>query len=80
MPPPRSKIRPKPDGALWLAEFAQRIGVAARTLTGWQARGHPRAHPVPTPDGWAPDRGYLRPWWLEATVDEWHAARERVHR
>lgn len=75
---PLPPIRPKPPEGLWQPDFARRVGLGERTLSSWRRRGLPVGNPVPAPDGRAPDRAYLRPWWWPATADAWQARRPLV--
>lgn len=51
---------------IYLTEVAERLGAPYATVVQWRKRGK-----LPDEDGTEPDRGHVRPWWWEATLDEW---------
>jgi hypothetical protein len=68
--PPRAPI-----GA-WIGtqDVAIRIGVKPGTVRGWIARGGPKGHPLPPPDGSYRGRNF----WQKSTIDAWKAEHDRL--
>lgn len=71
----RTRVAAKPPDALYLAEFAARVGLSRGTLSTWSSRRLPRGNPVPDADGVELTGGKARRWWLAATADAWQARR-----